>query len=298
MDLTANMDETPKISKRAQKEREKLENEKEEKKKALEFIPTKKCENDKNAKAIKKKGNKEVKDTKEPAKNKPKAPAKKKQPKEQQKRFFESGQDNGNWKKIEALKDKYLTELKEFTGSFDERQKLKKKIYEEITFEYENLISKINKIDEQIATQHLEKAICLETLRTLTEITQKPEISEKFISKEKELISEMADKFNLTEIRPKSIYNFSKSSEILSPSALKDLENSLLNPSPPSQILYRVKTPLSEIPQKPISKSKNLKSAKTNSDLESTGPCVSEEIISDSSECKQFQNPNVKVVIT
>lgn len=159
MDLTATMDETYKISKRAQKEREKIEKEKEEKKQALDFKTTKKCDNDRSTKNIKKKDSKEVKDTKEPVKKKPKAPVKKKQPKEQQKRFFESGQDNGNWKKLEALKDKYLAELEDFTGSFDERQKLKKKIYEEITFEYENLISKINKIDEQIATQNLEKAI-------------------------------------------------------------------------------------------------------------------------------------------
>ena len=214
------------------------------------------------------------------------------------KKFFESGSDRNSWAKMNSLKNKYL-EVTQDTGNDQDKQNIKSKLWTEITSEYEKLINKLNQLDEQIAQHNLEKAIWIETLKVLQSIpSENLAPNEEVIQnkKLKELNKELENLYIETDSPPQSIWEYSINNKIMSSSAQQLYSSSLLknlmSEIPKEDNLLKVKK-LQQTSIKSMLVSK--KEIIEISDVESTGPGVSIEHISDSSQDDNGYNKNVTI---
>ena len=94
-----------------------------------------------------------------------------------------------------------------------------KELSSQIRTEYDNVVAKINEIDQKIAEYNLEKNLWIDTLRKFNPIINEPK-EEELVEKEKENqireAVQMLNSFQVIDFIPKSIYEFSRNEQILS----------------------------------------------------------------------------------
>jgi len=295
----------PKPTKRDIKLQEKVDQEEKDKREALIFKPKVVNKIEKAPPKTTKKKQQEKAETKVKPKKKSKSITKPKA-KKNDKLFFQSSEEKGVWKKLNSLQEQWAN----IPNKRDEETlKEKQRLHSEIAKEYEAMMRKINTIDEKIAEQNLEKSIWLETLRSLTSITRKTRIAEeeeeKKKQKDEDLNKELHNLYVQTAVVPTSLWDYAQNTDILSINAYKDLASHLLFDKKrklkyDTDILFTKKKCNFEkvVDSETVTFVQKDDKIFETSDWGSTGPWVSAEHISDSSQNKHNLNKHVKVIYT